>query len=452
MEIEGKKILIVGLGKSGLSSARWCVKQGADVILGDIKKEADFGQELLNECRRMGMILELGEHRHETFINCDMIIVSPGVPLEIPQLKAARTSGIPVLGEMELAIGMMRIPIIGVTGTNGKSTVVTLLGDLIARAGLRVFVGGNIGTPLMDFINTGQKADYAVIEVSSFQLDSMKEFRPDISILLNISPDHLDRYNDYDSYVSSKLRILRDQQEGQYAILNDDDRILRTYKPDAPVHVLRYGLEPDETRNAYLEDNRIRIRVPGKTEALFDLEHFSLKGRHNIENLMAVILAGTVMGISFEAMRETIQVSKALPHRMEKAGCVGGVLFIDDSKATNVDAASRSIASFKEPVILIGGGRHKYGEYAPLVEVSKGRVKKAIFIGEAKELMGEAFNGVIPFSFSQSIEDAVLQAYFSADPGDVVLMAPACSSFDMFTDYGHRGRTFKEAVERLSNG
>ncbi len=452
MEFFKKKVLVVGLGKSGVSTARWLSGEGADVVIGDIKPDRDIDREFLEVAREMGVRLETGGHREETFINSDMIIVSPGVPLDLGPLIRARERGIPVLGEMELAAGLFDTPIVAITGTNGKSTAVSILGDMIRGSGAKVFVGGNIGTPLMDYVAGDRDADYVLVEVSSFQLDTMERFRPQVSLLLNISQDHLDRYPDFEAYVRSKLKIYRNQGPGQYSILNDDDERLSRVRPGGGVSVLRYGREKAEERHAFIHGKELIAQMPGGKALVFDLEEFGLPGRHNLENLMGVVLAGLALQIDPGVIQDAIKSFRGLPHRMEMVGSIRGVDFYDDSKATNVDAAVRSVMSFQRPLILIAGGRHKGGEYLPLVTAAKGRVKGAILLGEAKSLMAREFEGIIPVVFAEDMGDAVVKAFAMAEAGDVVLLAPACSSFDMFTDYSHRGRIFREEVKRLNHG
>lgn len=451
MDFSEKKILVVGLGKSGLSASRWLVKQGAHVVLGDVKGEEELDPESLHEAVNLGVRLETGGHRKETFVHSDMIIVSPGVPLDIAPLREAREKGVPVIGEIEFAARWIDVPMVAVTGTNGKSTAVSLLGEMARASGANPFVGGNIGTPLMDYVAGDRKEDYALVEVSSFQLDTIERFRPDIAVLLNISPDHLDRYADYEAYVQSKMRIFKNQGEGNYAIVNDDDPRLAGFRHPGGATVLRYGLEKKDSRNAFLKGGMLAAGLPGAKACEFDLATFSLPGRHNLENLMGVVLAGLCLGLKPESIADGITRFKGLPHRMEPVGTVRGIAFYDDSKATNVDAAARSIRSFDHPVILIAGGCHKGGDYGPLVSAAEGRVKKAVLMGEARDLIGQSFQGAIPFVTAQDMEDAVSKAFRSAESGDVVLLAPACSSFDMFSDYGHRGRVFREKVERLAH-
>lgn len=449
MDLGGKHIVIVGLGKSGLSVLRWLAGQGACVTVTEVKGESQLDPQFVKEARQLRVTLEAGGHRRETFLSADGIVVSPGVPLDMEPIVAAREKGIPILGEMELASRLLQTPMVAVTGTNGKSTVTAFLGAMLERAGLKVFVGGNIGTPLIDYAAGDRKADYAVVEVSSFQLDTMKSFHPRVAILLNISPDHLDRYPGFDAYVASKLLIFKNQGPGDVAVIHDGDPLLRNFSSSGGALVLRYGAEKSETRQAYLEAGSIRAFLPGEGVVNLALDHCMLPGLHNRENLLAAVLAGLALRVHPAVIQETIETFRGLPHRQELVGRIRGVAFYDDSKATNVDAALRSVASFDSPVILIAGGRDKGGEYAPLVEAAKGKVRKTVLLGEARFLMAKAFEDLVPYSMAEDMEDAVEQALSSALPGDVVLLAPACSSFDMFTDYAHRGRVFQEAVERL---
>jgi len=364
-------------------------------------------------------------------------------------LRDARESGVQVMGELEMASRLIKTPMIAVTGTNGKSTVTAALARMLEIAGFEVFMGGNIGTPLMAYAAGERKADYVVVEVSSFQLDTIETFCPLVSVILNISPDHLDRYPTYEDYVQSKLKIFSNQQPGQYVILNDADERLASASPSAGVSILRYGLERTERRQAYIENKEIIVLLDEKRTQGFSFEFYRLPGKHNLENLLAIVLVAQALGIAPGVVQENIDGFTGLPNRLERVREIDGVTFYNDSKATNVDAAVRAVLSFDRPVLLIAGGRHKGADYSPLVRASEKRVKKAFFLGEAKELLSAAFEGYIPFSLTEDIENAVSMSFACAKAGDAVLLAPACSSFDMFSDYGHRGNVFKEAVERL---
>ena len=452
MEFKNKKILVVGFGKSGLATARCLTGRGAEVTIGDIKSESELDKEILKEVRDSGIGLEIGEHRVETFLKSDLIIVSPGVPLDIKPLVEAGEAGVPISGELEIASGLFDAPILAVTGTNGKTTTVSLIEETIKRSGRSLFTGGNIGTPLMDYVSDDMNADYVLVEVSSFQLDTAESFSPLVSLILNITPDHLDRYENFEAYARSKYGITKNQGADQYAVLNDDDPLLHDFKPENDVRVLRYGIEKAEGRNAYIERKRLIAGLPGEKEQIFTLDGFLLPGVHNLGNLMGAVLVSLCVGIEANFIQEAILDFKGLPHRVEHVASIAGIDFYDDSKATNVDAAVKSLEVFERPVVLIAGGIHKGGDYAPMVRASLARVKKGVFIGEARFRLGEAFNSNIPYEFAEDMGDAVKRAFLSAEKDDVILLAPACSSFDMFTDYGHRGRVFKEKVEDLING
>ncbi len=452
MEFYQKRVLVVGIGKSGISSSLWLAGRGADVVLADIKEECELDRDALTRIRVAGVRLELGAHRMETFLNSDLIVVSPGVPLDMEVLIAAKKKGVPVIGEMELAARFFDTPVIAVTGTNGKTTAVSLLGEMIKRSGRRAFVGGNIGTPAMEYAAGKKDCDYVVLEVSSFQLDTIERFSPKVALLLNITPDHLERYAGFDGYVQSKLRIFENQGRGDWAVLNDDDEALRRFKKTDGPMLLRYGMKKEGSRRqAYMEGRRLIAGLPGEKEVSFDTEHFLLPGTHNIENLMGIVLAALAAGVDQETIQSCILSFRGLPHRIEPVGDINGIGFYDDSKATNVDAALRAIQSFERPIVLIAGGRHKGGEYRPMVDASRGKVKAAILMGESKQLMADAFEGLIPYAFAEDMRDAVSRASGIAVKGDIVLLAPACSSFDMFTDYAHRGNVFRMEVERLKS-
>lgn len=448
----GKKVLVVGLGKSGLAAAGWLARQGARVTVSEVRDKSSFDRRLLGQLSKNGIEIEFGGHRPGSFVEADLIVVSPGVPLDIMPLVEASKREVPIVGELELAWTYLRTPSIAVTGTNGKSTVVKLIGEMLSRSGRRVFVGGNIGLPLTDYIGGAQDADSVVLEVSSFQLDTIVTFSPLVSLIVNISPDHLDRYADYGAYIRSKQRIFVNQGPGQTLILNDDDPVLGELEMKGGARVYRYGIRREDGRQCFIEDGRIVAEMPGQGELGFELDRFILPGIHNHTNVMAAILAALAIGTPPDAIQGGIDGFKGLSHRIELIDTLRGVSFYDDSKATNIDAAIKSITSFSRPVVLIAGGRHKGSDYLPLVNAAEGRVKAAVFMGESSALLAEAFDGKIPWSRAGSMDDAVSIAYDRAQDGDVVLLAPACSSFDMFRDYEQRGMAFQEAVRRIRDG
>ncbi|MFP4037817.1 MAG: UDP-N-acetylmuramoyl-L-alanine--D-glutamate ligase [Desulfobacteraceae bacterium] len=448
----GMRVVVVGLARSGLSAAAWLAEQGAAVTASDLRPEAELDPEMVAEAREKGIELETGGHVTETFTHADLIVLSPGVPPEIEPVERARRCGVPVKGEMELAFSLIEFPVAAVTGTNGKSTVTALIGEILQRSGRRVFVGGNIGVPFMECVRAGGSLDCAVVEVSSFQLDTMEKFKPRVSVILNISPDHLDRYQDYDAYVRSKLRIFMNQGAEDFLVLNQDDPVLAGIMPEVPVRTLRFGKRPGPGECAWIEGNRLAVSFPGRDAVCFSLEEFKLQGAYNLENLIAAVLTALAMGGEPKAVEEAVRGFRGLPHRLERVAIVGGVDFYNDSKATNVHAAARAVESFDRPVVLIAGGRHKGADYRPLVETAEGRVKAAVFMGEARGLLAESFKGRIPVNTASGMEEAVRLAASMASPGDVVLLAPACSSFDMFNDYADRGRAFSRTVQGLANG
>ncbi len=452
LNIRGRRIVVAGLGRSGSAAALWLSSRGAEVTVSDLRPEADFHPDLLTKIRDAGVRLEAGGHGPETFCRADLVVISPGVPHDIPPVEAARKLGIPIIGEMELACRFLDIPMVGVTGTNGKSTVTALIGEMLRNTGRRVFVGGNIGTPLMDLAACPGEYDCAVVEVSSYQLDTLESFQPVVSVLLNITPDHLDRYPDYEGYVRSKLNIFSRQTKGGTVVLNDDDRRLRSVDPGGLLRVLRYGLEEASGRSAWVSQGRVLVRFPGMGPLTFPLQRFAPPGAHNRENVTAAVLSTLAFGADPEAIQGAIDSFKGLPHRLELVAEADGIAFYNDSKATNVDAAVRAVMSLDRPLVLIAGGRHKGADYGALVKAARGRVKEAVFLGEARSLLAEAFEGVLPVCLAGTLEEAVFESASRAEPGNAVLFSPACSSFDMFQDYEHRGRTFIDAVLGELNG
>ena len=452
MDFAGKNILVVGLGESGAAVARWLARRGAHVTVSEKQHESDLDRSVITELSDAGIHLECGGHRIETFLESDLIVISPGVPLDIQPLMEARIKGVPLIGEIELAGRYLKTRAVAVTGTNGKSTVVKLIGDMLHKGGSSVFVGGNFGPPLAEYVGGNQRADCAVLELSSFQLDTIETFSPLVALILNVSPDHLDRYKDYDAYARSKQRIFANQGKGQILILNDDDPWLRSLKPKNGPAVFRYGLDRVVGRHAFLDNETITVRLPGGKEVRFSLERFALPGNHNRSNLMAAILTALLLEAAPPDIQEAIDHFEGLPHRLELVDEIKGVAFYNDSKATNIDAAIKSITSFARPIILIAGGRHKGSDYHPLIEAASHKVKGAVFLGEARDLLAEASADTIPWRKATDMNDAVALAYDQAKKGDVVLLAPACSSFDMFRDFQHRGVVFREVVKRLKNG
>nr|HID59909.1 UDP-N-acetylmuramoyl-L-alanine--D-glutamate ligase [Desulfobacterales bacterium] len=449
MNLKNRKAVVVGLARTGTAVARFLSKRGAVVTGCDLKKDR---VESASELEAVGISLELGEHRLETFINAELIVVSPGVPDNIEPLVAARSKGVSVIGEVELAAQFIDEPIIAVTGTNGKTTTTTMLGEMLKGSGLRVWVGGNIGDPLIGYVEKGDKADIVVVEISSFQLDTIEEFKPRVGTLLNITEDHLDRYPSFQAYVDSKLRLFLNHSEDDLAILNAADPVVKGLSRSIKSQKLFFNLDTLNRYGSRVHDSQLECCIPERGSFCFSLRGFKLRGVHNIENGSAAALAALASGGSADAIQDVLETFSGLPHRLEYVNTVDGVRYYNDSKGTNVAAVIKSLESFDEPIILIMGGRDKGGDYNLLKEHVKKRVKHLIVIGETKTKIIKSLGRCAPLaSVADDMDEAVNMAHDCAVPGDVVLLSPACSSFDMFSDYTERGRAFCESVKRLSN-
>ncbi|MCK5322635.1 MAG: UDP-N-acetylmuramoyl-L-alanine--D-glutamate ligase [Desulfobulbaceae bacterium] len=453
--------LVVGLGRSGLSAVNFLKSISVRVSVSDAFPMDRIDGQIVEELTQKVEKFETGGHSKELFTSVDFIVVSPGVPLDIPALNSAYERGIPVVGELGLAACCLKTPLVAVTGTNGKSTVTTLLGELFRASGKKVFVGGNIGRPLTDYLVGPQDADVVVAEVSSFQLDTAGEFRPDVAVLLNISPDHLDRYDSYEAYVASKFRIFAFQRPGDIAVLNaDDPEIIRHERKNGfsddirwpESNVLFFGNRLQGRNGASLKGRKVVLSGSAAlsgNEEIYDLDGTSLAAQPNLQNAMAAIIAARHMGCSDSGIRKGITGFVPLPHRLAMVAEIGGVRYYDDSKATNVGAVHSALTCMNSPVILIAGGRDKGGEYVILNELIREKVKAMVLIGEAGFSMAEAFGSLTSVQLADTLPDAVRRASNMAGSGDAVLLSPACASFDMFNDYAQRGRVFRDAVNSL---
>jgi UDP-N-acetylmuramoylalanine--D-glutamate ligase len=450
LDFENKKVLVVGLARTGLAVARFLKDRGAHVTVTDLKKEDELGT-YAHDALTMGIPLKLGAHKIESFTGSDLIVVSPGVPHRITPLEAARRAGIRVIGEVELASRFIKDKeeIVAVTGTNGKTTTTSFVGEMLKASGRKVFVGGNIGAPLIDYLYSGTHADVIVAEISSFQLDTIEHFRPNIGVLLNITEDHLERYDDFHHYVRSKARLFKNQQSTDMAILNGMDPVLLEIEGLVAGQRLYFNIGSETRHGAVIRGKEMICSLPGKPPVILSLAKFRLKGEHNLENAAAASLAALVAGADRAGIQTVLDTYEGLNHRMKYVRNVNSIEYYNDSKATNVDAVKRSLESFDSPVILIMGGRDKGGSYSFLKELIEKRVKKLIAIGEAREKILNALGGLTHAEGTRTIADAVRLAHQSAAHGDVVLLSPGCSSFDMFTDYAERGEAFVKAVEEL---
>jgi len=445
--LEGKRVLVVGLARTGIGVVRFLAEHRAGVMVTDIQA-ADELRPYLSEITGLNVGTELGEHRIETFLNSDLIVVSPGIPLSIEPIAAAREKGIEVISEIELACRFIRDPIIGVTGTNGKTTTTILLGDVLKVSGKKVFVGGNVGNPLIDCAGRG-KWDYVVAEISSFQLEGIHEFRPHIALMLNITEDHLDRYPHYEEYTEAKFRIFLNQRSSDFAVLNADDGTINAMSSEIRARRWFFSLtSPLKVGAFFNRDSLIYRDAKGKVER-FKLANVPLRGIHNIENMLSVVATAKICSCPQESIQTALESFRGLPHRLEFVRELDGVGFYNDSKGTNVGSVVKSLMSFQEPIILIAGGKDKGGDYGPLKGIVKERVKRLILIGEARQRLAKALGKSVPTTEADTLEEAVHRAFDQSKHGDVVLLSPACSSFDMFRDYEERGNLFKEIVHEL---
>lgn len=440
---------MVGLGKTGMALVSFLLRQGAQVLVSDSRQLTEI-QKQLSEHDEIGLplILEAGGHSSDFFLKADMVLVSPGIPLDIPALKAAQDRGIPILGELEVFAAFSKTPVVAVSGTNGKTTTSALLNEMLVQSGKKTFLGGNIGRPLMDHILNGQEKEIVVAEISSFQLDTTKNFSPKVGLLLNITEDHLDRYVNFKAYIHSKASLFCNQGKDNSAVINWDDPICRSIGEGLSGPVYFFSRTQKVPQGAFVDQDKAILHLESSPE-VYELNGFPLPGIHNQENALAAILGARLMGGTPEAIQKTLLTFKGFGHRLEKVGEVRGIGFYDDSKATNVGAVVKALEGFDRSVILIAGGRDKGGDYHPLGKLIQNKVKALVLIGEAREKMKKQLGPLTKTKSVNSLEEAVLWAFQQGQAGDVILLSPACSSFDMFRDYVHRGNVFQKAVREL---
>jgi UDP-N-acetylmuramoylalanine--D-glutamate ligase len=444
-DVTGKRVTVAGAARSGLAAAELLARRGAVVTLSEARPVIRGADALVE----LGVRLETGGHPLATFIEADLVVLSPGVPPEQPAVQAARERGIPVIAEIELASRWLLGRVIAITGTKGKSTTTTLTGRILERAGYRVAVGGNIGSPLSAQVDASTPDTFHVVETSSFQLEQIDTFHPWIAVMLNFSPDHLDRHPTVDAYASAKGRIFENQGPDDFAVINaDDPAVLELARRGRASRRLfaRHTAIPDGT---VIESGWIVNRAGGTGERLLPLDAIHLLGPHLVDDVMAAATVGAIAGVTPTAITAAVDAFQGLEHALELVADVGGVRFVNDSKATNVDAALRSIESFENGLVAIIGGRFKGGDLRILREPLSTRAKAVVAIGEARPLVREALDGAVAVEEAETFRQAVERAYALAQPSGVVLLAPACASFDMFNDYAERGRTFKEEVQRI---
>ncbi len=450
MELKNKRVLVVGLGRSGLAAAIFLRSRGACVTVSDIRS-ADLLAREIPSLLDAGIMVETGGHGLFTFRRQDLIVVSPGVPLDTPELKQARSFGLPIIGELELAARHLRGTILAVTGSNGKTTTTTLLGKILSEGGLPTQVGGNIGLPVVDLIPPSTPETWNVLEVSSFQLETIDQFHPRIAAILNITPDHLDRHGSLENYISAKERIFANQTPDDMLVLNADDDAAHRCAARARSRIFWFSHKRAVRQGAFVHQGVV-VFVPSEgaaMEPVLPLSSIHLKGSHNVENVLAAVCAARLAGVPAASIRSSVETFAAVEHRLEFVANVNGADFYNDSKATNVDATIKAIAAFPRGVHLILGGKDKNSDYTLLAPLLRQRVKSVYTIGSAAEKIEHQLAGVVKMVAAGTLEKAVRCASEAAQPGETVLLAPACSSFDQFESYEHRGRTFKELVQAL---
>jgi UDP-N-acetylmuramoylalanine--D-glutamate ligase len=449
IDVRNKRALVVGLGRSGRAAAFLLRRQGAIVTVTDIKPPATFGDSLSGLlAEKIG--LALGFQPLELFLAHDLVVVSPGVPWDLPQLEAARARGIAVVPEVEVAGWYMDAPIVGVTGSNGKTTTTTLLGKMLEASGFSTFVGGNIGVALSSAVESVKPASIVVAELSSFQLEAIRDFRPHVAVLLNISPNHLDRHPTFEAYAQAKRQIFRNQRADDYAVLNADDPWVRSLGPALVSRKVFFSRLEQIPCGLFVSNGNIVYRTGHMERVLMETKEVRLRGSFNLEDVLGAAAAACVLGADFEAVRDAVREFKGVEHRLEYVRDLCGVEFYNNSKATSVDATAKSLAAFERGVHLIMGGKDKGAPYAPLLPLVKDRVREVLLIGAAADRIAQELSGAVELIHAGNLETAVPEAFQRARPGDVVLLAPACSSFDQFQDYEHRGRVFKDLVGRLA--
>jgi len=432
-----------------VASALFLQQRGATVTVSDTKPPDQLKEEiplLLDH----GMTVETGGHGERTFRGQDLIVVSPGVPYDAPQLVQARLQGEPVIGEIELAAENLVGSIIAITGSNGKTTTTTLVGEILAAAGVKTLVGGNIGTPAISLVERATPETITVLEVSSFQLETIKTFRPKVAVILNITPDHLDRHRTFDAYVNAKARIFENQQGSDFAVLNEDDETCLKLADVVKAPLFWFSRKKEVGQGAFVSEGRILFRdAHGEAEIML-LSEIPLKGAHNVDNVLAAVCTAALMGCRPDQIRKAVANFKAVEHRIEYVATINGVEYFNDSKATNVDATIKAVESFPKNIHLILGGKDKGTPYTVLRDLLRERVKRVYTIGAAAAKIEAEIQGSTEVVHAETLENAIKRAHAVAQPGDVVLLAPACASFDQFKSYEHRGRLFKEVVKGLA--
>ena len=442
----GEKVLVIGAARSGLAGAEFLAKQGNQVVLTDMKQAVQ-----VDNLAELGVSFVWGEQPDVEAIKPDYIVMSPGVPLTIPPVKYAKEHGIPVIGELELAYRNCKAPFAAITGTNGKTTTTTLIGELMKKTGRQVFVGGNIGVPIITYADKLQEEDIVVAEVSSFQLETVESFCPHLALMINLTPDHLDRHGDMAGYLAAKARIFENQKESDYLVLNYDDEALRELAPQSRGKVIFFSQKHKLEEGVYLDGSHVMLALNGESLFICNADEIAIKGKHNLENAMGAIVFAYLSGVRAEDIRDVLMTFQGVEHRLEPVRTLNEVLYINDSKGTNPDSTIKAIEAYDRPIVIILGGKNKGVPFTELAGLVKERVKKAVLVGQAKEELAEALDAADfnDYVRTESFEEAVTKAAELAEPGDIVLLSPACTSWDMFSSFEERGRLFKKLVMEL---
>ena len=453
MEVAGKKVLVIGAARSGIASARFLAQRGATVALNDRKPLAEWpAQAVALKTKGVGQIA--GDPPSWLLDQIDLVVISPGVPTKAIPIRYADRRGAEVIGEVELASRFLRGRVVAITGTNGKTTTTTLIGEMLKDAGMNVQVGGNIGTPLISMVDSSRDDGWTVVEVSSFQLETIVDFHPTVAAVLNVTPNHMDRYDSLMDYAAAKHRIFSNQTAGDVAILNADNEIVSSWANGLRAHAVQFSVERELDEGLFLRGRELVSRTTDAERVLMTRDEMHLRGAHNVENVLAALAAGLACGGSPESLRQTARHFRPVEHRLEEVAEINGVRFFNDSKATSVDATMKALEAFADDpgkVVLILGGRGKQAPYSPLAPLISQLVRKMILIGEDAPTIENELKAAALFEYATDMHDAVARAFAAAESGDVVLLAPACASFDMFESFEHRGRVFKSEVSSLKS-
>src|SRR6201996_6293929 len=449
MELKNKRVLVVGLGKSGIAAARFLKARGAQVTVSDIRPAGLIAE--LPALLDAGIMVETGSHGLLTFRRQDLIVVSPGVPLSTPELSTVRALGIPIIGELELGAQFLHGEIVAITGSNGKTTTTTLLGEILKASGRPTLVGGNIGRPVVEMVAESTAESWSVLEVSSFQLETIETFRPRIALVLNITPDHLDRHGSFENYAAAKARITENQTADDFLILNAEDEPTKLVAAKSKAQIYWFSPKRQVKQGAFVHGETIFFRPAegAEPETVMPVAEIPLAGAHNVENVLAAVCAARLAGVASETIRAAVAAFKAVEHRLEFVREHNGVRYYNDSKATNVDATVKAVEAFAGGIYLILGGKDKDSDYAVMGPLLRERVKTVITIGSAAEKIEHQLAGVVKIERAETMDRAVALAHEAAVTGDTVLLAPACASFDQFQNYEHRGHAFKSLVLAL---